>query len=452
MPARSPAHDPVAELLALPRFGSGPGLARMLELCAELRQRPWLRRLDAIKVAGSNGKGSVCAMVASILGQLGVGHGLYTSPHFLDFEERVTVDGEPIAPRQLAAAVDWLRGRRASYRAAHPSEAIGFFEATTAAALHHFAAREPETVVAEAGLGGRFDPTRALPGSVTALTALDLEHTALLGETLVEIAREKAALAQRGSTLVVGHVDAEALQALEHHCRSREVRLLAAGEASTIGRIEMAGERQRVDLEAADLHLPDLEIALLGEHQAANAAVAALVVREWLERHRPDLARIELEAAVRRGLAGVACPGRFERLHRDPDVFVDVGHTPGAVRAIARTVRQALGEQPVLLVLGISADKDAEAIVDPLLEVAGRVICTRARHRGAEARELAALVRRRKPAVAVATEETVESAMTHAVETAEAEGMAVLVAGGLFVAAEAAAVLRGRDPAELRFL
>jgi dihydrofolate synthase/folylpolyglutamate synthase len=205
------------------------------------------------------------------------------------------------------------------------------------------------------------------------------------------------------------------------------------------------------DLALEGLRLNDLEIGLWGGHQVTNAAIAVVLAREWLVRHRPRLSADDVAAAVRSGLRSVAWPCRCERVERDPDVFVDVGHTPAAIAALVHTIAPLLGDRRLLVVTGVSANREARSIVHPLVGVADRVVCTRAYHLGRSASEIAELVAERQPEVPCRVEERIEQAVARAVEEAAREGMTVLVAGGVFLAAEAVIALRGGDPEGLQF-
>lgn len=439
------------ELMEIPKLGSGIGLHRVMALCHEILESPWTRSLDAIKITGSNGKGSVCAMTSAILAELGVSHGLYISPHLLTFHERIALDRRPISGEDLAVAIRWVLARRHEYSTLHPGDDIGAFEAFTAMALFHFEWKRPETLILEAGIGGRYDPVRIAPGFVTALTSLDLEHTEVLGSTLDLIACDKADLCPDGGVLVAGGMDPQVRRRLEAYCRIRRIRLLDAAARTRIHSLCFDGERTIASLEVDGRRFDDLTIALLGPHQVSNAAVAILLVQEWLARHRPGLGAAVVESAIRRGLAAAQWPGRFQKVGSDPDVFVDVGHTPGAVARLVETVRAVLAGRRILLVTGVSYDKQVEAIVSSLLPLADRVVCTRAYHKGSKVPVIAEIVRRHRPEIPLEVEERIEDAMALAVARAREQDMVVLVAGGLFLSIEATQALRGEDPRGLRF-
>ena len=445
------AEDLVGKILDLPRFGSGTGLHRVEQLCCDLLDGPWMSGLDAIKVTGSNGKGSVVRMASSILHRLGVRCGTYSSPHLFRFNERIAVGGRPIDSAALANAIGWALDRASAYEAAFPGDVVGRFEAITAAAIHHFALERPTTLVAEVGIGGRFDPTRIIPGLTVGLTSLDTEHTELLGGTAELIAFDKADLCPGDGTLVAGLIDREVLRRLGTYCRLNGIRLVETRDAYRTSGLRFEGDGMRVDVESDGLSLPDLRIGILGAHQVGNAVVAIALVRDWVGRNLSAVGVAALEAAIRQGLGDVDLPGRFERVRQNPDVFIDLAHTPEAVAALAAAVASALPGRRIVLVTGVSYDKNADEILAALAPIASRVICTAAHHKGRPAGEIASMVRSRVAGVPVVEVERIETAVHAAVEMAAEDDMTVLVAGGLFLAIEAAHALRGRDPRGLRF-
>lgn len=442
----------VDHLFGLPRFGAGVGLHRMQALCAALQDGAWNRGLDAIKVTGSSGKGSVAVMVAAILRAAGVRVGCYTSPHLLCFAERIVIDGEPVEGAALDAAVAWLRQVMARWVAAHPDDTVGAFEAITAVAYHCFAAAQPETVVLEAGIGGRYDPTRIVPGRIAALITVELEHTALLGERHELIAYDKADLAPAGGTLVVGALPPSLGPRLAAYCALREVTLITASEVCAVRAARPVTGGMEADFVLAGRWLADVRVGLCGAHQVANAALAIVLARQWLAHHRPGLDPDALEQAVRAGLATLPLRGRCEQVRSSPPVWVDVGHTPAALATLGDALAPRLAGRPLLLVAGCSTGRDGAALFAPLLDACAAVICTTPRHRGTPATDLARLLRDSRPGLPVDTAPRVEAALAMALPRAAEEGCAVLVAGGLFLAAEALAVLAGEDPDALRFL
>jgi dihydrofolate synthase/folylpolyglutamate synthase len=417
----------------------------MTALCAAELHDPWLTGVEALHVTGSNGKGSVCAMAGTILAGLGLRAAVYTSPHLERLAERlVHLDPEPreIPDAELDLALDEALARVHAYQERHPGDRVARFEALTCAALVHLCRTRPEALVLEAGIGGRLDATRVVPGRVVGLTSVDLEHTGLLGGTLELIALDKADLCPDRGVLVHGPLDPELRRRLAGALEVRGVELTAARQVCQVERTAQAPGGTQLDVRLDGRRLEGLSLPLLGRHQVDNAALAIALVRRWLELERPDLLGPGLEQAIRSGLARVRCPGRLERVLASPEVLVDLAHTPAAIQALVAAVHQLPGHGQLVLVTGVSHDKDRRAILGPLLGLADRVICTCAAERGAPADEICRLAREMAPELLVSSSPTVPGAVALALETARAEGMRVLVAGGLFLAAEARAVLR----------
>lgn len=438
-------------LISIPKFGTGVGLHRLAWACAPLYAAGWLAGLDAIRVTGSNGKGSVSAMTAAVLQALGVSCGLYTSPHLYEFNERIVLNGQPISDADLADATAWFQERQQEYARLHPEDHFGAFEAFTAVALYYYSQQAPQALVAEAGIGGRYDSTRLIPGRLVGLASVDLEHTQLLGSTLELIAYDKADLCPPGGTLVAGDLEADLLRRLESYCALRGVELVSSAAVARVERVGFAGGSMQLDLQVDGLAFPGLEVSLQGYHQVNNAILAILLARRWQQAHLPGVAEARFKAAVYAGLAGVLWPGRFEQVNVDPPVYIDVGHTPAAIDLLVRSARAVLGEQPVLLVTGVSKDKEVERIVARLLPLASGVVCTRAYHKGSPVEAIRAVVGQHAPHLPAFSYPTIDAAMGFAVDYARERGMVVLVAGGLFLAIEARQALVGEDPQELAF-
>lgn len=447
----APIDAAITRLLGFPKRGSGVGLPRFVELAAPLFERPWLSGLESIRVTGSNGKGSVAAMTSALLQALSITTGLYVSPHLFRWNERVAFDGQHITDHEIVRAVAWLEGRIAAVAAATPGESVGAFEAFTAVALHALDARAPEVLVAEAGIGGRFDPTRALPGGLVALTSVDLEHTELLGDTTELIAYDKADLTPDGGHLVTGRLDDALFAKLVSYAKARRFTVERATERLRVGAVSFGRTHTTVDLVVDGMRIDGLRLRPLGRHQIDNAALALVLVRRFLTRTGRDDKLAYLPQAARVALTELGWPGRFERVHPSPEVFVDVGHTPDAARVAAATARDVFDGEPVVLVVGVSRDKDAAGIARALAPVASEAIVTSSHHRGgAPERVLEALVAA-EPGLPARIVPTVADALELARARSLATGHPVLVAGSLFLAVESIEVLAGRDPSRLRF-
>ncbi|MCA9708265.1 MAG: hypothetical protein KDK70_20610 [Myxococcales bacterium] len=437
-------------LMALPKFGTGLGLHRTEHLLEGLPGHGWFEGLDALKITGSKGKGSVAALTEAILRSLGVRAGLFTSPHLLDPSERIRIAGEPIGERSLAEAADWTLARVAAYEAAHPGDRVGAFEALVTMALWHFARQQAEALVIEAGIGGRYDPTRLVPGGVVALTSVEREHERLLGETPELIAFDKSDLCPHGGTLLVGWLDPELVRRLRTYCRLRHVDLVDVREEVELGEPSYDQGLMHFELRVRGHDFGRISSALPGLHQARNLALATSLAWRWLER-RDRLSLDALHDAVIDAAATVHWPGRMQRVARDPDVVIDVGHTPESAAAAAATIRALYPERRILLVTGVSRDKHVDEVLAALVPAADDVLCTRAHHMGSPVQAVAERCERLRAGAVWRRVEAVEEAVELARTRAAAKGMVVWIAGGLFLAAEALAHLRGRDPSTLRF-
>jgi dihydrofolate synthase/folylpolyglutamate synthase len=335
--------------------------------------------LRIVHVAGSKGKGSTSAMLAAILRRAGYRTGLYTSPHLCRVEERIQVDGAPISADELAVLVEDLRPAVEALDAQRPAGAAGvtFFEIATALGLLHFVRRRVEAAVLEVGLGGRFDATNLCRPLVAVLTSISYDHQQQLGNTLASIAREKAGIVKPGRPAVSGVRAPEARAVIEDVCRARGAPLRQLGVdfhyTHEPGHVTAEGERLlprvRVTIEgvsggspsgvphgspsSAKQAWPALELGLLGEHQAANAAVAVATVEELRRAgmHIPD-------QAVAAGLAGVSWPARLETVGHRPLVVLDCAHNLASAEALVNTLRESFPAERRLLVFAGSADKD----------------------------------------------------------------------------------------------
>jgi dihydrofolate synthase/folylpolyglutamate synthase len=306
------------------------------------------RSMTSVLIAGTKGKGSTAAFLASILSARGVRAGLYTQPHLQSYRERIRVDGVAIGSSKLAHEVDVLREAVANLRSRHSDAGEPTtFELTTALALHHFAVSGCAVAILEVGLGGRLDATNAVDPAVSVITPISRDHLAILGPTLTHVAKEKAGVLRHGRPAFIAQQSAEP-----------ESTLLAVAEA--------LGADATVVRPLGN----EVRLALAGDHQRMNAALAVAAAGAL-----PG-ASIE-ERAIAAGLRRVCWPGRFEIVRGSPTFVLDGAHNDASAEAFAHTLTAYVGDRPVTLVVGMHADKEVEAVLRPLGSIASRAVATR---------------------------------------------------------------------------
>ncbi len=383
----------------------------------------------SVHIAGTKGKGSTAAMIASILTASGRRTGLYTSPHLHSFTERIRIDGRPISEADFAALVRRLRPAIEAFHRAGGHGELTTFEILTALAFVHFRETEAVYQVLETGLGGRLDATNVVQPRVCGITSISLDHTEVLGHSLALIAAEKAGIITAGSTVISAPQAPEVRHVMSSICAERGARLLEVGRdiTWTLTRRGQSGQWFRVEgrRDRYDLTLP-----LLGEHQLDNAAVAVGMAEELAAADDAIGA-----ASIAAGLSRVSWPGRLQVLRRHPLLVVDGAHNADSAEKLARALPQYFTFRDVILVVGTSRDKDIGGIVRGLRSLPARVIATRARNpRAAGASAVAREFSR--GGLSVTETESVESALALALGEAGPEDL-VCVTGSLFVVAEA---------------
>ncbi len=337
-------------LYRLRTFGIKPGLDVMEAMLKRLGHPE--QSFAAIHVAGTNGKGSVCAMVEAVLRAAGYRVGLYISPHLIRFNERIRVDGQQIEDAELADLFECIEpvGQAVAAKVREPT----FFEFTTALAFEHFRRQGVRLAVIETGMGGRLDATNVLLPLASVITNIGLEHQAYLGNTITAIAGEKAGIIKKGRPVVCGPMIPEALDVISRVAQEQQSRLIRADEAVTVRRVAQNLDGQRVMIATVDEDLGTVNLSLLGRHQLENCAtaVAALKVAAECGVAWPI-------DALRSGLTSARWAGRLQVLEKDPPVIVDGAHNPDGARVLARALGELLGRKPVGLIWGMCDDKDA---------------------------------------------------------------------------------------------
>jgi dihydrofolate synthase/folylpolyglutamate synthase len=413
--------EALAWLYSLQRFGIKLGLENIRRLLAELHidlgsARASRAVSDAspetsaaakvIHVAGTNGKGSVCAMIDSICRAQGYRTGLFISPHLITFRERIRVNGEMISEDAVANRLTLIRNLIADWDP-HPT----FFEVTTALALTYFAKAKVEIVILETGMGGRLDATNAVQSAVSVITPIDFDHEKWLGDSLEKIATEKTGIIRPGIPIISSPQQAEAekvIRARAMECQAPLQFVTESYDSSAIG--------------------------LPGDYQKQNAAVAIAAIHA---------AKIGVdEKAIERGLATVECPARFQKW--DGKVIIDGAHNPAAARVLAKTWCDVFGHQRATLILAVLSDKNLRGICEALAPITDSVFLPKIRSERAAPPEMLAKVLAN---VTPPLPHSIASSVGEALDLAGLKPNPMLITGSLHFAGEVLAHLRGEPAA-----
>jgi len=408
-------------------------LDRMFALMDELGNPQ--KKYPIIHVAGTKGKGSVCALCASALqarpeeGRRAAGYkvGLYTSPHLLDYCERIQVNGEPISHELLIELVEEVKPAVAKI------PKLTTFEITTALGFLAFAKQGCNAAVIEVGLGGRLDATNIVTPKVSVITSLSYDHMAVLGDTLAKIAGEKAGIIKQGVPVVSAPQADEALKVLERVAKSEECTFTLVGKDVKFESLESSLDGQKLNVialsgaERSRSGAVELKIPLLGSHQVENAATAYAALKSG----GLDIS----DEAIQKGFAQVRWRGRFEVVRRDPPVIFDSAHNQGSFARLRETLETYFPNKQVYLIFGASEDKNIPGMFAEMKPKIKRIIVTRADHpRALEVEKIVELAKQAgvEPEAVI----PVEFALERALELSANDGSIVLSAGSMFVTAE----------------
>ena len=401
----------LAWLYGLQRFGIKLGLHNIERLLAELglisngiASKSFPRCV--IHVAGTNGKGSVCAILDAICRAQNLRTGLFTSPHLVTFRERIQVNGQLISELEAAEGLHQIRNLVENWDP-HPT----FFEVATALALKHFEEQNVEVLILETGLGGRLDATNALPSNVSVITPIDLDHQKWLGDSIEKIASEKAGIIKKRTPVISSE---------QHPAAEKVIRARADECDAPVEFVRGIYDRS--------------PIALRGIHQKQNAAVALAALRA---------AGLKInDAAIARGLLSVQWPARFQWW--DERTIIDGAHNPAAARALAATWRETFGDERATIILAVLADKDASEIVKALAPIANYVILPPIRsERALEPEKLAENLSAFTPELQYSIAPSLGEALT----MARSRPSPILLTGSLHFAGEVLAFLQDRPAA-----
>ena len=382
-----------------------------------------------IHIAGTKGKGSVAAMIAQVLSSSGYKTGRYTSPHLHNLRERISIDGNLISEADFAAAMAGVKPFIESMKHDTSFRQLTYFEALTVLAFAYFQKKRVDFQVLEVGLGGRLDATNVLANSVVCIiTSISLDHTQILGNTLEEIAREKAGIIKPGCWVVSSPQPEEAASVITEICREKKAKVVQVGKDITWHKISGDLHQQSLVIKGRTSKY-QASIPLLGDFQLENAAIT-VAASEILASEGFAIST----ADITQGLAQVKWPGRFQILRQHPAVLVDGAHNVASMRRLVNNIKAYFAHKGILLVFGTSCDKDIPGIINELVPLSPQVIVTQAAHsRAAPLSTLAAEFTKRgiKPEI----RETVAQAISRALSLANRTDI-ICVTGPLFVVAE----------------
>ncbi|UCD54179.1 MAG: bifunctional folylpolyglutamate synthase/dihydrofolate synthase [Dehalococcoidia bacterium] len=415
------------EKIPMPHDPAFYDLRRVEELLARLGS-PHLEA-KSVHIAGTKGKGSTAAMIASVLTISGYVTGLYTSPHLNTLRERFRVDGEFITEKELVSVVERLKPEVEAVNEKATYGELTTFELLTALAFAHFKLKGVDFQVLEVGLGGKYDATNIILPEVCLITSISFDHTEVLGDSLTKIATEKAGIIKPGCVVVLSSQPDEVVRVIEGVCHSRGAELVRVGKDVTWQSLGFDNKRQSLEVKGR-LDGYKLSIPLLGQYQLGNAATAVAAL-EVLAARGFDISR----DSIIDGLARVSWAGRFQILSQHPLMIVDGAHNPDSARKLRESLAQYFDFDRAILVTGVSLDKDIDGIVSELVPLFDKVIVTRSRHPRAMALDKLTAAFGRQGVEAKAAED-IPDALSLARSIAGAQDL-ICVAGSLFVVAEA---------------
>lgn len=431
----------------LNRFGTKLGLENITKLL-ELLGDPH-KNMKIIHVAGTNGKGSTCAMIDSILRSAGFKVGLYTSPYLEVFNERMRVNGKNISNNDLARLTDKVREKVIYMRENNlgsPTE----FEVVTAIGLLYFKEQAVDFLVLEVGMGGRLDATNVVTPLVSVITPISLDHQQYLGRTLKDIAGEKCGIIKPGIPVVTGPQEDEAMAVIEETCNvmncslTKVINTKTDRTPNTVRYKPVAGgvNGMAFDLTTPKTEYQGLQIGLIGRHQLDNAATAVSAV-ELLSSIGVNIAK----DAIFLGLREVKWPGRLEIMGKKPTVLIDGAHNIAGIKTLRTALEEYFFDKNKILVIGILEDKDYEEMLKELIPMADTVICTAPDNpRALSAARLAEAVAKnfQRSQIKVYAEEKIENAVKLAYSLAAAEDM-IVFAGSLYMIGHVRTLLKKQN-------
>jgi dihydrofolate synthase/folylpolyglutamate synthase len=431
-------------MFGLNRSGDGISLHRALTFLASHGfDREWLANRSII-VTGTNGKGSTVRLLSAALKAAGLRVGMFTSPHLFDVRERIAIDDVMISKEALNR---YVHAALAFNETRPQGDRMGAFELIYYAALLWFRDEAPDVIVWEAGIGGRYDAVRTARARLSLLTSVELEHTEILGGTEALIALDKIDALTPGGTLVLSPAVAEHLRPMITSyagLADRKVRLALDG--LSVGPVVNTPDGSRFTLKRPGEMAQEVRLSLIGQHQVDNALSALAAAEIWLG----DRLTPALQALMTDAISSVRHAGRLERIQGKPELWIDIGHTPGALGLVADAMLSFVPQDKVIVVFGAAANKQAGRMAAGVAQRFSDIILTAPYDLSADVGALANAIS--QPGRRVQIERNVAAAARMARERAASEGKTVLAIGGAHLAAKIQYAWQGGDPQDLEFL
>jgi dihydrofolate synthase/folylpolyglutamate synthase len=407
------------EMFALQRFGIKLGLTTIRNILKNLGNPQ--NQYACIHIAGTNGKGSIASGLSAILQAAGFRTGLYTSPHLIDFNERITVNNRQISDKRVVEAYHKVKSVHRGKR--EPT----FFEFTTAMALYEFAAQKVDWAIIETGMGGRLDATNMVKPAVSIVSNISLEHRMYLGNTIAEIAGEKGGIIKYRTPVVTGARQRDAVSVLESLAEKKNAPIYRFGKDFRVRR----SNDSTFNYYGLDHTWQNLKTNLVGPHQVDNASLVLATCETLIGKKKLAIT----ENNIRKGLNNINWPGRLEFVSQSPRILLDGAHNLAAARNLARFLRDSMPQASITLVAGILDDKPYKAMLQPLMKLCKRVIVTRPLiDRALEPDVLYDVAK--QVVKNVRQFPSVEEAVKHAVKTVKPDEV-ICIAGSLYVVGEA---------------
>ncbi|HVW79879.1 MAG TPA: folylpolyglutamate synthase/dihydrofolate synthase family protein [Mycobacteriales bacterium] len=413
-----------------------PDLDRIVDLLDLLGQPQ--RAYPSVHITGTNGKTSTARMIDQLLRELGLRTGRHTSPHLEHVTERITVDGEPVSAERFVELYDEVAPYAEVVDGRHPDR-VTFFELLTAMGFAAFADAPVDVAVVEVGLGGRWDATNVINAPVAVVTPISLDHVGILGDTVEEIAAEKAGLIHEGATVISAPQPEAAARVLAARAQEVGATVLREGIDFGVRSRSVAIGGQLLELQGLGGSYDEIFLPLYGEHQASNAACALAAVEAFLNAHEHGPLDVE---AVRTAFAAVRSPGRMEVLRRSPTLLIDGAHNPAGAAALAAGLEDAFGFDRLVAVVAVLGDKDALGLLEQLEPVVSEVVVTtNSSPRALPVEDLAAVAvevfGEDRVSATPRLDDAIEAAIGAAEASGELGGSGVLITGSIVTVGDA---------------